>query len=125
MGRQESATEIVVMKQNRSFAVLIFFIILGLGAVSAYARYRSGANLEAVGIGVGGLVLALIFSAAIQVANQWGQAVISRLGHFHSLREPGLFFISPVIDAIPYWIDTRFITTGFKAEKTLTKDTVA
>ncbi len=25
---------------------------------------------------------------------------------------------------IPYWIDTRVITTGFKAEKTLTKDTV-
>ncbi len=33
-------------------------------------------------------------------------------------------FIIPVIDAIPYWIDTRVITTGFKAEKTLTKDTV-
>jgi regulator of protease activity HflC (stomatin/prohibitin superfamily) len=28
------------------------------------------------------------------------------------------------LDAIPYWIDTRVITTGFKAEKTLTKDTV-
>ena len=29
-----------------------------------------------------------------------------------------------MLDAIPYWIDTRVITTGFKAEKTLTKDTV-
>jgi regulator of protease activity HflC (stomatin/prohibitin superfamily) len=29
-----------------------------------------------------------------------------------------------VIDTIPYWIDTRVITTSFKAEKTLTKDTV-
>jgi regulator of protease activity HflC (stomatin/prohibitin superfamily) len=50
--------------------------------------------------------------------------VILRLGHFHALKGPGLFFIIPVIDAIPYWIDTRVITTGFKAEKTLTKDTV-
>jgi len=50
--------------------------------------------------------------------------VILRLGHFHSLKGPGLFFIIPIIDAIPYWIDTRVITTGFKAEKTLTKDTV-
>jgi regulator of protease activity HflC (stomatin/prohibitin superfamily) len=50
--------------------------------------------------------------------------VILRLGQFHSLRGPGLFFIVPVIDSIPYWIDTRVITTGFKAEKTLTKDTV-
>jgi regulator of protease activity HflC (stomatin/prohibitin superfamily) len=50
--------------------------------------------------------------------------VILRLGRFHALKGPGLFFIIPVIDTIPYWIDTRVITTGFKAEKTLTKDTV-
>ncbi len=54
----------------------------------------------------------------------WDRAVILRLGKFHSLRGPGLFFIVPVVDAIPYWIDTRVITTSFKAEKTLTKDTV-
>ena len=66
----------------------------------------------------------LSLSSAIQVADQWDRAVILRLGHFHSLKGPGLFFIIPVIDAIPYWIDTRVITTGFKAEKTLTKDTV-
>jgi regulator of protease activity HflC (stomatin/prohibitin superfamily) len=35
-----------------------------------------------------------------------------------------VFFVIPMLDAIPYWIDTRVITTGFKAEKTLTKDTV-
>jgi regulator of protease activity HflC (stomatin/prohibitin superfamily) len=58
------------------------------------------------------------------VADQWDRAVILRLGKFHALKGPGLFFIIPVIDAIPYWIDTRVITTGFKAEKTLTKDTV-
>jgi regulator of protease activity HflC (stomatin/prohibitin superfamily) len=50
--------------------------------------------------------------------------VILRLGKFRSLKGPGLFFIIPIIDAIPYWIDTRVITTSFKAEKTLTKDTV-
>jgi hypothetical protein len=32
--------------------------------------------------------------------------------------------VIPVIDAIPYWIDTRVITASFEAEKTLTKDTV-
>jgi regulator of protease activity HflC (stomatin/prohibitin superfamily) len=35
-----------------------------------------------------------------------------------------LFGILPIIDTIPYWIDTRVITTAFKAEKTLTRDTV-
>ncbi len=69
-------------------------------------------------------MIAIAVSSGIQVADQWDKAVILRLGHFHSLKGPGFFFIIPVIDAIPYWIDTRVITTGFKAEKTLTKDTV-
>ncbi|MEO6875642.1 MAG: slipin family protein [Opitutaceae bacterium] len=112
------------MKQNKSIQSLIFVIIFGVGAALAYGRSRSGANLEAVGIGAGAFILALVVSWAIQVADQWDRAVILRLGHFHSLKGPGLFFIIPFIDAIPYWIDTRVITTGFKAEKTLTKDTV-
>jgi len=47
-----------------------------------------------------------------------------RLGKFSGLKGPGLFFIIPIIDTLPYWIDLRVITTSFKAEKTLTKDTV-
>jgi regulator of protease activity HflC (stomatin/prohibitin superfamily) len=49
--------------------------------------------------------------------------VILRLGKFKSLKGPGLFFVVPSIDNIPYWIDNRVITTSFKAENTLTKDT--
>jgi regulator of protease activity HflC (stomatin/prohibitin superfamily) len=112
------------MKQNRSFAALVFFVILGIGAALSYARYRVGDNVSAVVIGVCVFFLALILAAGIQVADQWDRAVILRLGKFRSLKGPGLFFIVPVLDAIPYWIDTRVITTGFKAEKTLTKDTV-
>ena len=112
------------MKQNRSFAILISLVIFGVGVALAYAKHRAGANWEALWIAVGAFVIALVVSSAIQVADQWDKAVILRLGHFHSLKGPGLFVIIPVIDAIPYWIDTRVITTGFKAEKTLTKDTV-
>jgi regulator of protease activity HflC (stomatin/prohibitin superfamily) len=50
--------------------------------------------------------------------------VVLRLGRFHALNGPGLFFIIPVVDVVAYWIDTRVITSSFKAEKTLTKDTV-
>ncbi len=35
-----------------------------------------------------------------------------------------MFFIIPIIDTTPYWIDIRVITTSVTAEKTLTKDTV-
>ena len=112
------------MKQNRSFAILLSLVIFGAGTAVAYARHGAGENLQALWIAAAAFVIALVISSAIQVADQWDRAVILRLGHFHSLRGPGLFFIIPVVDAIPYWIDTRVITTGFKAEKTLTKDTV-
>jgi len=112
------------MKQNKSFASLVFFVILGIGVALAYTRYGGVLNLEVTVIGVAALAIAALVSSAIQVADQWDRVVILRLGNFHALKGPGLFFIVPVIDTIPYWIDTRVITTGFKAEKTLTKDTV-
>lgn len=112
------------MKQSRSFAVLSFVVIVGIGAALAYAQYRAGANWAAAWIAGVAFLLALVISSAIQVADQWDRAVILRLGKFRSLKGPGLFLIIPVIDTIPYWIDNRVITTGFKAEKTLTKDTV-
>ncbi|MEO6788154.1 MAG: slipin family protein [Chthoniobacteraceae bacterium] len=112
------------MKQNRSFSALISFVILAVGAALAYFRYKSGDNVGAAAIAGSAFILSLAVSIGVQVADQWDKAVILRLGRFHALKGPGLFFIIPVIDAIPYWIDTRVITTGFKAEKTLTKDTV-
>ena len=104
--------------------MLVFFVLLGVGVALAFASHQAGSDLIAMGIGVCAFVAAMFVSAAIQVADQWDRVVILRLGHFHALKGPGLFFIIPVIDSIPYWIDTRVITTGFKAEKTLTKDTV-
>lgn len=112
------------MRRSSSFAAWIFILILGIGGGSAFVMYRVTASIQSAWIGVIAFVIALVVSSAIQVAAQWDKAVILRLGHFHSLQGPGLFFIIPVIDAIAYWIDTRVITTGFKAEKTLTKDTV-
>ncbi|HEX4055122.1 MAG TPA: SPFH domain-containing protein [Tepidisphaeraceae bacterium] len=112
------------MRTTSSFASLIFIVILGIGGGLAYATYSVTARTESICIGVIAFVIAVIASLAIRVADQWDKAVILRLGKFHALKGPGLFFIFPVIDAIPYWIDTRVITSGFKAEKTLTKDTV-
>ena len=68
--------------------------------------------------------VAFVASFATKVADQWDRAVVLRLGRFHVLRGPGLFFIVPIIDTIPYWIDTRVIASSFTAERTLTKDTV-
>ena len=112
------------MTKQNPFAVLIFFIIFGLGAGVAYAMFNVSSNPQSIWIGVGAFIIAIVVSLAIKVANQWERVVVLRLGKFHSLRGPGLFFIVPIIDSIPYWIDIRVITTSFKAEKTLTRDTV-
>lgn len=61
---------------------------------------------------------------ALKVANQWEKAVVLRLGKFHGLKGPGMFWIIPIVDAVSSWIDHRVIVTSFSAEKTLTKDTV-
>jgi hypothetical protein len=112
------------MTRNNSFSVLVFLVIFGIGAGLAYAMYRVTHNQASEAIAVCAFLVAFITAASIKVADQWEKAVVLRLGHFRALQGPGLFFIIPVLDAIPYWIDTRVLTTSFKAEKTLTKDTV-
>lgn len=69
-------------------------------------------------------LLGVYFLYALKVASQWEKAVVLRLGKFHGLRGPGVFWIIPIIDSIPAWIDHRVMVTPFSAEKTLTKDTV-
>ncbi len=110
------------MRKGSSFSALIFIVILGIGGGLAFATNR--ANMENAWIGVITFVVALVVYLSIKVADQWERVVILRLGKFRSLKGPGLFFIIPVVDVIPYWIDIRVITGSFKAEKTLTKDTV-
>ena len=112
------------MRKSSSFATLIFIVIFGIGVGLAYTMYSASANVQSAWIGVIAFIVALFVSLAIKVADQWDKAVILRLGKFRSLKGPGLFFIIPIVDMIPYWIDTRVITASFKAEKTLTKDTV-
>jgi regulator of protease activity HflC (stomatin/prohibitin superfamily) len=112
------------MKSNNLFSGFIFIIIFGIGLVLARSVYTpSDMTASAIVAGVAAII-ALTVSSAIKVAAPWDKAIVLRLGHFHSLKGPGLFLIVPIIDTIPYWIDTRVITTSFKAEKTLTKDTV-
>jgi regulator of protease activity HflC (stomatin/prohibitin superfamily) len=112
------------MKSKSIFSGFIFVILFGLGLVAAYAVNNPTDRSASVIIGICSFLLALFISSAIKIADPWDKSVVLRLGHFHSLRGPGLFFIIPILDTIPYWIDTRVITTAFKAEKTLTKDTV-
>jgi regulator of protease activity HflC (stomatin/prohibitin superfamily) len=103
----------------------LFAVILILAAGTALGFEALGAPDWASGLGV--TVWTLIGAyvlMALKVADQWEKAVVLRVGRFRGLRGPGLFWIIPIVDRIPMWIDHRVMVTPFAAEKTLTKDTV-
>ncbi|ACB97011.1 slipin family protein [Beijerinckia indica] len=106
------------------FPLLIFIVLSAIGLSFAYSTYSFVAYNQSFWIGIISVILAGLISSATKIADQWNKAVVLRLGRFHTIAGPGLFFIIPIIDTIPYWIDTRVITASFNAEKTLTKDTV-
>jgi regulator of protease activity HflC (stomatin/prohibitin superfamily) len=58
------------------------------------------------------------------MVKQWQKAVVLRLGKFVGLKGPGLFFITPLIETVSTVIDTRTISSTFRAEQTITADTV-
>jgi len=112
------------MKNLNSIAALLFVVLMGIGIGIAMTYSIDLSSNESRGILIGFFLLALLVASSTKVANQWDRAVILRLGKYYTLRGPGIFFIIPIIDTIPFWIDIRVISTSFKAEKTLTKDTV-
>ena len=103
----------------------IFLLLVVLSAAAAVIELL-------IGVKVWVLILTILIPEliglyilfALKVADQWEKAVILRYGRFIGLRGPGLFWIIPVADRIPVWIDHRVMVTPFSAEKTLTKDTV-
>jgi regulator of protease activity HflC (stomatin/prohibitin superfamily) len=106
-----------------AISTLLFFLILFIGGVIGLGFF-SFAPLAGGIIWVLTFLIAWAVSGSVKVASQWEKAVILRVGRFAGLRGPGIFFIVPFIDTIPYWIDIRTITSTFKAEQTLTKDNV-
>ncbi|HEX3938993.1 MAG TPA: slipin family protein [Xanthobacteraceae bacterium] len=86
-----------------------------------------GVALGAIGhlyAGIAVVVVAVVISAALKMANTWEKFVILRAGKLRGVKGPGLFLIIPVIDHVIAIIDERIQTTAFSAEAALTKDTV-
>jgi len=122
IGRKEESNSL--MATRSSFPFLVFIVVIAAGAAVAFGLHISGAEIAARIVIAIAVLCAFYLSSSIQVAAQWNKAVVLRLGKFRALQGPGLFFIIPLIDTIPYCLDIRVLTSSFKAEKTLTKDTV-
>jgi len=112
------------MRKSSSLQTLAFFVVLAIGWAIAWAAAAPPFFYASGWIVVATIAVAAIVAAAIRIADQWQRVVVLRLGRFRALEGPGLFLIIPIIETVPYWIDVRVIASAFKAEKTLTKDTV-
>lgn len=112
------------MKNVNSVPALFFVLVAAIGICIAYFVNGDLSSSSSTTIMILFSLVGVLVAWSTKVANQWSRAIVLRLGKYHSMRGPGIFFIIPIIDSIPYWIDIRVISTSFKAEKTLTKDTV-
>jgi regulator of protease activity HflC (stomatin/prohibitin superfamily) len=119
LARQQAADPHIPPIAGTIFAVFVIAAILG--AFLLDGKVNDGI-LGSYVLGMTIIGTAIMF--ALKVANQWEKAIILRLGKFKGLKGPGIFWIIPLIDAVPAWIDHRVMVTPFSAEKTLTKDTV-
>jgi regulator of protease activity HflC (stomatin/prohibitin superfamily) len=107
----------------RSFQSLLWGVFLVVSAGLGLWALSAGSVL-AVALATVLIVAGALAVSSVRVANQWQRAIVLRLGKFRSMRGPGLFFIVPVLESVAFMIDVRTITSPFKAEKTLTLDTV-
>jgi regulator of protease activity HflC (stomatin/prohibitin superfamily) len=101
----------------------LFLIILGLGILGS-ALTGQLASRAVPWIMLAFLVPATYVLFALKIANQWEKAVVLRFGKFQWMAGPGMFWIVPIVDSVPAWVDHRVMVTPFNAERTLTKDTV-
>lgn len=106
---------------SSSANVVATTVVVILLAITALLYY-----LEIIGIPlmVAMIIISLLIGSSIRIADQWEKAVVLRMGKYSGLKGPGLFFIIPILDQISSYIDQRVRVTEFRAEQTLTKDTV-
>jgi regulator of protease activity HflC (stomatin/prohibitin superfamily) len=99
-------------------SITVFILMIGITIWLLYL------NLVTVPVFIVLVVASVFATMSIHIADQWEKAVVLRMGKFVGLKGPGIFMIIPIIDRIDKFIDQRVRVTEFKADQTLTKDTV-
>jgi regulator of protease activity HflC (stomatin/prohibitin superfamily) len=100
--------------------IVSMFVLLASVAIGLITTMVMGRPLPVVLFTMAGLIL----MQSPRIARQWERKIVLRLGRYHGMRGPGLFWVVPFLDVVSSRIDQRTITTSFAAEQTLTSDTV-
>jgi regulator of protease activity HflC (stomatin/prohibitin superfamily) len=118
LAREHAAREV-----RRASTFLLNVVLAGLvlagGAVVQVILDRFDPVVTGVAVAA-----ALAVLLCLRVALQWDRAVVLRLGTFHSLKGPGVFWLVPFVDRVARLVDMRIRATEFFSESTLTRDTV-
>lgn len=69
-------------------------------------------------------LIALVLLLSLRISLQWDRAIVLRMGKFHELQGPGVFWLIPFCDQVARYVDMRIRATEFFSESTLTRDTV-
>ena len=99
---------------------VVFLILVAVTIIASIELGQSAPNIPVLIIGI---VIAFLVAGSIKVANEWDRGVVLRMGKFHGIRGPGLFFIVPVIDRVRM-IDTRVLTYHIREQEVITRDNV-
>ena len=70
------------------------------------------------------LVVGSVLALSPRQVREWERGILLRIGRFRRTLKPGISWILPGFDAVVRKVDMRIRSTHFKAEDTLTKDTV-
>src|ERR671925_785752 len=76
-----------------------------------------------IGYIIVGLIILGVALSGLRIAQEYQRAVVFRLGRFHSVRGPGLYYNIPLLE----WqriVDMRTITVNVEPQETITKDSV-
>lgn len=76
-----------------------------------------------IGWTIAGLALLALALSGIRIAQEYQRAVVFRLGRYHSVRGPGLYYNLPIIE----WqrkVDMRTMTVNVEPQESITKDSV-
>lgn len=73
---------------------------------------------------IGGGLIAIFIAWSIKIPAEWERMVVLRVGRFRKIGGPGLFFIIPIIDTVPYCLSLRIFPYDVPKQKTLTNDNV-
>ena len=79
------------------FLFVICLLVLGFG-INWMAQNHVTSDALNGGWTVAWILIGAFLLFSLKVASQWEKAVVLRLGKFHKLAGPGLFWVLPIID---------------------------